>query len=136
MTKQRRAVLAELDRHSGFRSAQQVHDDLMGVGASVGLATVYRNLQALADSRQVDTLRSEAGETLYRRCTEERHHHHLVCRRCGTVAEIAPPMVEDWVNDVADEHGFSDVNHSIEIFGICPVCRHETTVVAPQGTEN
>ncbi len=126
MTKQRTAVFEELHRHDGFRSAQQVHEDLQKAGQRVGLATVYRNLQALAESSRIDTLRSEGGEILYRRCVDQAHHHHLVCRSCGYVQEIAPTAVEDWVGEVAREHSFTGVTHAIEIYGTCPNCQVET----------
>ena len=78
MTKQRQAVLDELTRVSDFRSAQQIFEDLHMQGQRVGLATVYRSLQSLADDGRVDTLRSSEGEALYRSCTTNHHHHHLV----------------------------------------------------------
>ena len=83
MTKQRQAVLDELTRVSDFRSAQQIFEDLHSQGQRVGLATVYRSLQGLAEDGRVDTLRSSEGEVLYRSCASEHHHHHLVCRECG-----------------------------------------------------
>ena len=89
MTKQRRAVLDELERVQDFRSAQQIFEDLHTRGERVGLATVYRSLQGLADDHRVDVLRSADGEALYRACDSKGHHHHLVCRRCGAAEEIA-----------------------------------------------
>jgi Fur family ferric uptake transcriptional regulator len=58
---------------------------------------------------------------VYRRCSEH-HHHHLVCRACGCTVEIQGGQVETWAAEVAHEHGFSDVSHTIEIFGICSNC--------------
>ena len=80
--RQRSAVLALLDELDGFRSAQDLHALLRERGDSVGLATVYRALQALVDDGEVDVLRSADGEAVYRRCSPS-HHHHLVCRSCG-----------------------------------------------------
>ncbi len=88
MTKQRQAVLDELTRVNDFRSAQQIFEDLHLQGQRVGLATVYRSLQSLAEDGRVDTLRSSDGEALYRSCTTHHHHHHLVCRKCGFTEEI------------------------------------------------
>ena len=69
MTKQRQAVLDELTRVTDFRSAQQIFEDLHSQGHRVGLATVYRSLQGLAEDGRIDTLRSSDGESLYRSCT-------------------------------------------------------------------
>ncbi len=121
-TRQRRAVgdaLAELD---DFHSAQQIHDLLTRRGERVGLSTVYRTLQSMADAEEVDVLRSDEGEALYRRCSSG-HHHHLVCRSCGRTVEVEGPTVERWADRVAGEHDFAEVSHTLEIFGVCADCR-------------
>ena len=120
-TRQRAAVAALLDELAGFRSAQEVHDLLRHRGERVGLTTVYRTLQSLADSGDVDVLRSGDGEVTYRRCSAG-HHHHLVCRACGRTVEVDGPAVERWARAVADGHGFVDVSHTVEIFGTCGEC--------------
>ena len=85
-TRQRRAVAAALAGFDDFRSAQEIHDLITRQGDSVGLATVYRTLAALAEAGEVDMLRNEDGEAIWRRCSGT-HHHHLVCRSCGATVE-------------------------------------------------
>lgn len=123
MTKQRAAVAEALERSDEFRSAQQLHEVLRGRGDAVGLATVYRTLQALADGGEVDVLRADDGEALYRRCARAEHHHHLVCRSCGRAVEIDGPTVESWAASVAAAHGFADIEHTVELWGTCADCR-------------
>lgn len=120
-TRQRTAVMALLSEVEEFRSAQELHELLRRRGESVGLTTVYRTLQALADAEEIDVMRPPGGEHLYRRCSSG-HHHHLVCRACGRTVEVAGPTVESWANRVATEHGFADVSHTLEIFGTCAEC--------------
>lgn len=120
-TRQRRAVAEAIGSVDDFRSAQEVHELLARRGESVGLATVYRTLQLLADAGEVDVLRTEGGEAVYRRCSGS-HHHHLVCRGCGRTVEVEGPAVERWTRAIAEEHGFADVSHTLEIFGTCPGC--------------
>ena len=118
-TRQRRAVATALQSCVDFRSAQEIHELLDRRGAKVGLATVYRTLQRLSEAHEVDMLRTEDGEAVYRRCSDT-HHHHLVCRECGATVEIEGPAVERWTTAMAAEHGFADVSHTLEIFGTCP----------------
>lgn len=127
MTKQRQAVLDELTRVNDFRSAQQIFEDLRTNGQHVGLATVYRSLQGLAEDGRIDALRSSEGESLYRICTSNSHHHHLVCRECGHAEEIEQSQIEAWVTSVARGHGFANVEHSLELFGTCVSCQEKNT---------
>lgn len=120
-TRQRRVVTEVLDELDQFRSAQDIHTLLAERGETVGLATVYRTLQLLADADLIDVVRSDAGEALYRQCSSG-HHHHLVCRACGRTIEIEGPTVERWADAEAAKHGFSDVSHVLEIFGTCGHC--------------
>jgi Fur family transcriptional regulator, ferric uptake regulator len=122
-TRQRGAVLAVLDAEEAFRSAQEIHLELVRRGDAVGLSTVYRSLASMSAAEEVDTLLRDDGETLYRRCRGSAHHHHLVCRDCGATVEVDGRPVERWAERVAAEHGYDDVSHTLEIFGRCAACR-------------
>ena len=117
-SKQRTAVSAYLDGQTTFASAQDIHAALRELGTPIGLATVYRALQTMVDDGELDALRTDEGETVYRRCGTS-HHHHLVCRECGRTVEVEEPSVERWASRVAAQHGFSEVSHTLEIFGSC-----------------
>lgn len=121
-TRQREAIATALGGTADFRSAQQIHDELVAHGESIGLTTVYRNLQTLADSGIVDVLWDGSGEMRYRHCSTT-HHHHLVCRICGRTVEIRADEVEAWASKVAAAHDFGDISHTVEIFGVCADCR-------------
>ncbi|HYZ07530.1 MAG TPA: Fur family transcriptional regulator [Pseudonocardiaceae bacterium] len=120
-TRQRTAVARLLDNTEDFRSAQEIHDELRRGGEGIGLTTVYRTLQSLADAGEIDVLRIGSGEAVYRRCSSH-HHHHLVCRHCGHTVEVEGPTVERWAEKVAGQHGFAEVSHTVEIFGRCTDC--------------
>jgi Fur family ferric uptake transcriptional regulator len=123
-TRQRRAVAEVLTTFDDFRSAQEIHALLSDRSEAVGLATVYRTLQRLTEAGEVDMLRNEDGEALYRRCgMPDHHHHHLVCRSCGATVEVEGPAVERWTSAIAEEHGYADISHTLEIFGTCARCR-------------
>lgn len=120
-TWQREAVREALGGTEGFVSAQTLHATMKGTGSEVGLATVYRALADLASEGGADSLQSE-GESLYRACTPGSHHHHLICRRCGTTVEIAADAVETWARDIAGQHGFTQPQHVVDVFGYCADC--------------
>ncbi len=121
-TKQAQALAIALAGLPGFCSAQEIYAELRRKGEHVGLATVYRHLQALSEEGSVDTIRDTSGETLYRQCETSAHHHHLICRQCGRSVEVEGRAVEQWAERVAAEAGFTDVGHTVELFGLCPEC--------------
>jgi len=121
-TRQAAAVREALAGRAGFTSAQDLHGELRRRGGGVGLTTVYRHLQALADAGAVDVLRTPDGESIYRLCGAGGHHHHLVCRSCGRTVEIEGREVERWTRKVAEAEGFTDVDHTVEVFGTCAAC--------------
>jgi Fur family ferric uptake transcriptional regulator len=121
-TRQASAVAAALASLPGFRSAQEIYAELRRQGQAVGLTTVYRHLQVLSEDGRVDTIREAGGETLYRQCRSEAHHHHLICRSCGASVEVEGRAVEQWAAKVAAEAGFTAVDHTVELFGLCPRC--------------
>lgn len=124
-TRQQSAVVEALTRSEDFLSAQDLHAQLRASGAKVGLATVYRTLTALAAAGEIDMLRTDEGEAVYRQCSTG-HHHHLVCRHCGRTVEIEGPAVERWADGVGAEHGFTDVSHTLEVFGTCAECSEQS----------
>lgn len=122
-TRQRAAVAQALRDNSGFHSAQEYFDMLRTRGERIGLTTVYRTLQAMVSSGDVDVLVGTDGEARYRGCGQAMgHHHHLVCRGCGVTVEIAAAEVELWASTVAKAHAFSSVDHTVELSGICQRC--------------
>ncbi len=121
-TRQRTAVRAALEDVGKFQSAQQLHARLREGGDGVGLATVYRTLQHLAEDGEVDVLRTGDGESVYRRCASEVHHHHLVCRSCRRTVELDAVAVEQWARRMGEDHGFTELEHVVEIFGTCRDC--------------
>lgn len=121
-TWQRDAVRDALATSEGFVSAQSLYTGLRDAGSPIGLATVYRALSDLAVEGDADSLQQD-GESLYRACTPNSHHHHLICRNCGLTVEIEADAVESWAASVATQHGFTQPSHVVDVFGLCANCR-------------
>jgi len=112
------AVLADTDQ---LMTSQQIHQRLAQIGRPVGLATVYRTLATMQLAGEIDAVRM-GQELAFRRCSPT-HHHHLSCRGCGRTFEVTASQLERWADSLAAEHGFTQVEHVIEISGLCPSCR-------------
>ena len=135
-TRQAAALVAALDNLPGFCSAQQIHAELRRRGEHIGLTTVYRHLQVLSEEGSVDAIRDDSGETLYRQCGTSAHHHHLTCRTCGKSVEVEGRAVEQWAERVARDAGFTDVGHTVELFGLCPDCAVLARGATPRNRAN
>jgi Fur family ferric uptake transcriptional regulator len=120
-TKQKQLIQEVLERLNKFKSAQEIHSLIGDSGEKVGLATVYRSLQSLADAGAVDVVTSPDGEALYRACSSE-HHHHLLCKKCGKTTEFSSPEIEKFAEQIAKRYKYTNANHIIEISGICEDC--------------
>lgn len=132
-TAQRTTITSALDKTTRFVSAQELHDTISHSGARIGLATVYRTLQSLAASGEIDSVR-HGNETLYRRCRTGAHHHHLICRSCGKAVEIEGEQAEKWAQAVAAQAGFTELDHTIELTGLCAECSQRRE--RPQSSED
>ncbi|WJM15582.1 Fur family transcriptional regulator [Microbacterium arborescens] len=121
-TWQRERVRTALSDARGFVSAQDLHASLRDDNTGIGLATVYRALATLAASGEADQLQSPEGEAIYRACSSDGHHHHLICRSCGLTVEIQASDVEEWAHRTAAANGFTQAEHIVDIFGVCAAC--------------
>lgn len=120
-TWQKIAVREALEGSEGFVSAQELYKLIASGDKKIGLTTIYRALTEMVQNEEADSLTGTDGETKYRSCTAE-HHHHLICKKCGATVEFELPGFEAAAQQLARENGFSDVHHSIELFGICAKC--------------
>jgi Fur family transcriptional regulator, ferric uptake regulator len=120
LTAPRQQVLdAVLGREASF-TAQEIVAELAPRG--VGRATVFRTLDLRTRLGVLNRIHADDRMHRYTVC-DEQHHHHLVCRVCGDVAEVAPGRLEAEVRAAAREAGFHPLGHTLEIFGICRACQ-------------
>ena len=129
MTRQSAAIEQALREADGFRTAQELFDAVRGSGHKIGLTTVYRHLNLLAELGSADIVHRADGEAQFRLCgtlddspaePAEHHHHHVVCRVCGRSEQVYGPEVEEWAERVARAAGYTEVTHTVEVFGRCP----------------
>jgi Fur family ferric uptake transcriptional regulator len=137
-TRQSAAIEDAMRDADGFRTAQELFDEVRSNGQKIGLTTVYRHLNLLAEVGSVDVVHRADGEAQFRLCGAAaetlgpEHHHHVVCRICGRSEQVSAPEVEAWANRVATAAGYTDITHTVEVFGLCP----EHSSAAPTTADN
>lgn len=123
VTPQRRQVAAALLAAPMPVSAQELAAGLER-SAGIGQMTVYRTLTLLVEADvayQVSTADGDRRQARYVFCSQD-HHHHLICRTCHTVVEVAGCGMEAVDQDVAERTGFRRVAHHLDFVGLCPKC--------------
>ena len=114
-------VLTSLSALTKFSSAQEVYSHLLKTKNNIGLSTVYRTLQKLADTEEVDFIRRPDGEGVYKVCVPN-HHHHLLCANCGASVEFQSEKFEKLLDSISSQFGYTIKGHEAEIVGLCKKC--------------
>jgi Fur family ferric uptake transcriptional regulator len=120
----RRAVVEYLGEQDCCRSAQEIHDGIATAGGAVGVASVYRALDTLAELRLVQ--RVDAGDGVARfepARADHEHHHHLVCDDCGKVEPFTDVPLERALERAAGRLGYALEQHDVVLRGACEDCR-------------
>jgi Fur family transcriptional regulator, ferric uptake regulator len=119
----RAAVVELLGRQDCCLSAQEIFDRLRKARRPVGIASVYRALEALTELRLVKRVDAGDGVARYERATPDGdHHHHLVCRDCGKVEAFSDSRLERAIDRVAGGLGDSVEEHEVVLVGACADC--------------
>ena len=119
----RAAVVDLLGRQDCCLSAQDIHDQLRKARRPVGIASVYRALEALTDLRLVKRVDAGDGISRYEPAgSDGDHHHHLVCRDCGKVEAFSDSSLERTIDRVAGGLGYSVEEHEVVLLGACADC--------------
>jgi Fur family ferric uptake transcriptional regulator len=120
----RDTVISYLAGQDCCLSAQELFDGLRSEGRSVGIASVYRVLDQLADLRLVHRVDFGQGITRFEPAHPGgQHHHHLVCGECGRVDTFDDLALERALRRVAGTHGYALGEHDVVLHGACSGCR-------------
>jgi Fur family ferric uptake transcriptional regulator len=120
----RLTVIAFLEEQTCCLGAQEINDELRALGTPVGLASVYRILDTLAQSGLLQRLDLGDGVMRFERMGDDaEHHHHLVCDGCGKVETFTDKRLETVIRDVERRSGYAVAAHDVVIRGACAGCR-------------
>ena len=108
-------ILENADRGTQHMSAEDVYRALLTAGEDVGLATVYRVLTQFETAGLVTRHNFETGHSVFELAKGE-HHDHMVCMESGDVVEFNDPIIEQRQREIADQHGFELVDHSLVLY--------------------
>ena len=122
LTRQRVIVAEALARERTAVSAQELHERIRQRHERIGLATVYRALEAQVADGTATRLERPGHVYVYAACAPE-HHHHLVCTGCQRVEDVAEEVVRPMLRSVRSRHGFQVDHAQLDLYGLCARCR-------------
>ena len=122
ITQPRRAVIGALLEDEGHHSPAEVHERAKTHCPTVGLVTVYRTLELLADLGLVRRIHTDDGCHGYANASHG-HHHHLVCRQCGAAVEFEGCDLSALFEQIGRATGYCVDEHLLELVGLCPSCQ-------------
>ncbi len=129
ITPQRKIVLQVFIENPGEHlSAEDVHYILRDKGYDIGLATVYRSLELLSELAILQKNDFGDGCRRYELNTanpDAHRHHHLICLKCGKVAEFADDLLEDLEVDIMEKSKFKILDHQVTFYGYCSKCQKQ-----------
>jgi Fur family ferric uptake transcriptional regulator len=123
LTTQRQIILEELAKVKTHPTASELYDMVRKRLPRIGLGTVYRNLELMADSGMI--LKIEVGGTQKRFDATTDDHYHIRCSVCGRVDDIDVPVIRDLASQAATTTSYQILGHHIEFTGICSSCQKE-----------
>ena len=126
LTPQREAtVMVLLEHEEDHLSAEDVYLLVKDKAPEIGLATVYRTLELLAELKIVDKINFGDGVSRFdlRKEGAAHFHHHLVCIECGAVDEIEDDLLGDVEKVVERDYDFKIMDHRLTFHGICYRCK-------------
>ncbi len=122
VTPRRLAVLAALAHESTFLSPEEVWERVKGNLKSIGLPTVYRILEELADGGVVTRVMHDSRQLYYHFCANKKHHHHFVCVACRRVEDVNLCMVDALEEEVSERIKGKLFSHILQLQGLCARC--------------
>lgn len=118
----REQVVELLGRQVCCLSAQEIHERLRGGDRTVGLASVYRALDALTRLKLVHRIDVDGTACYEPAAASGEHHHHAICGDCGRMSPFADPTLERLIDEVGLRLGYKLDAHDLVLRGRCPDC--------------
>ncbi len=125
VTPQRLLIMQIFCDHEGEHlSAEDIYHLVSAQFPELGLATVYRTLELFAKMGIIERVHFGDGKNRYELSQHGKHaHHHLICIKCGDVAEVNEDLLERLERAIGDEYEFDILDHQVKFYGYCHRCR-------------
>ncbi len=127
MTPQRKTILEVLQQGNAHPSADEIYDLVRKRLPNVSLGTIYRNLELLSGTGEIQKL--EIGGTIKRYDWNPKKHYHIRCTCCGRVDDAPIAPLKQLENELYGATIYTIIGHTLEFVGLCPACSKQADSV-------
>jgi len=103
-------------------SPQELYQSLLKKQKKIGLTSIYRSLDLFESMGMVFKIINGSG-VKYKLCEIDEHHHHIICKACGSVVELDFCDISDWSKKVSESTGYQVIDHQLSFYGFCKACK-------------
>jgi Fur family ferric uptake transcriptional regulator len=115
-------IYQELSHTKKPLSPQELYQSLVKKQKKIGLTSIYRSLE-LFESLGIVFKIVNGSSVKYKLCELEEHHHHIICKTCGSVVELNFCDISDWSKKVTESTGYQVIDHQLNFYGFCKNCK-------------
>ena len=123
LTPQRKAIIRTIASTHDHLTPTEIYDKMREDHPGIGLVTIYRTLEILAEMELICELRTGGNRRSYTISAPQRHHHHIICSNCGRVADFTGHNLDELERRLTRESGFRIDDHMLEFTGLCRPCQ-------------
>ncbi len=124
ITVQRKAILRALaENHNNLITVENLFEKSKEIYPKTNMSTVYRNLEILEKLKLVYKVLTENGMALYKLVCSDKHHHHIICKKCGKT-EVIDFCPIDNLKQIIKNKKFILTDHKLELYGYCLDCKN------------
>lgn len=124
-TGQRQIIVNAFFNHKGHISSEELYRKVQETAPDIGFTTVYRTLKLLSDAGLALSKNFGDGYTRFESSAQQAHHDHLICTKCGKIVEFVNDQIESLQQHIAERHGFTVTDHTLDIYGVCLECSQD-----------
>jgi Fur family ferric uptake transcriptional regulator len=122
LTKERDEILNEILIMKKHFDPEELFIRLKTKGSKVSRASVYRAIPLLIESGFIEEVERVDRHAHYEKVSEDQHHDHMICIKCGKVIEFYSPTLEMLQDEICQKEKFKGIRHTLEILGYCEKC--------------
>lgn len=122
LTGQRQLIVDAFLKHKGHISSEELYRKVQETTPDIGFTTVYRTLKLLSEAGLAASKNFGDGYARFESTSQQEHHDHLICTKCGKIVEFINDQIETLQERIAERHGFTVTDHTLDIYGVCRDC--------------